>query len=128
MIIILRLIGRNSFHVRYIKLSYRIRGIVARIQMNSVAIIIVFITNIRSNMTGKCPVKKTMVSNLIIKILAYSAMKIRANIPLLYSTLNPETSSDSPSAKSKGVRFVSAKLVISHIIASGVIINMAHDR
>jgi hypothetical protein len=42
------------------------------------------------------------------KILAYSAKKIRANPPLLYSTLNPETNSDSPSAKSKGVRFVSA--------------------
>jgi hypothetical protein len=42
------------------------------------------------------------------KILAYSAKKIKANPPLLYSTLNPETNSDSPSAKSKGVRFVSA--------------------
>lgn len=28
--------------------------------------------------------------------------------------LNPETSSDSPSAKSKGVRFNSAKIVITH--------------
>jgi hypothetical protein len=42
------------------------------------------------------------------KILEYSAKKIKANPPLLYSTLNPETNSDSPSAKSKGVRFVSA--------------------
>lgn len=42
------------------------------------------------------------------KILAYSAMKIRANPNLPYSTLKPETSSDSPSEKSKGVRFVSA--------------------
>lgn len=45
---------------------------------------------------------------LINKILAYSAKKIKANPPLLYSTLNPDTSSDSPSAKSKGVRLVSA--------------------
>lgn len=46
---------------------------------------------------------------LINKILEYSAKKIKANPPLLYSTLNPETNSDSPSAKSKGVRLVSAK-------------------
>lgn len=49
--------------------------------------------------------------SLIIRILVYSAMKIRANLLLLYSILKPETSSDSPSAKSKGVRFVSAKIV-----------------
>lgn len=48
------------------------------------------------------------------RILVYSAIKIRANRPLLYSTLNPDTSSDSPSAKSKGVRLVSARLVINH--------------
>lgn len=54
-------------------------------------------------------------------------MKIKANIPLLYSTLNPETSSDSPSAKSNGVRFVSAKLVINHMIARGRIINDTQD-
>jgi len=36
-------------------------------------------------------------------------MKIRANPPDPYSILNPETSSDSPSEKSKGVRFVSAR-------------------
>ena len=46
---------------------------------------------------------------LINKILEYSARKINAKPPLLYSTLNPDTNSDSPSAKSKGVRFVSAK-------------------
>lgn len=38
----------------------------------------------------------------------YSAMKMIANTPLLYSVLNPETSSLSPSAKSNGVRFNSA--------------------
>jgi len=46
-------------------------------------------------------------------------MKIRANPNLPYSTLNPETSSDSPSAKSKGVRFVSARQEISQIPAIG---------
>jgi hypothetical protein len=47
--------------------------------------------------------------NKINKILAYSARKISANPPAPYSILNPETNSDSPSAKSKGVRLVSAK-------------------
>ena len=41
-------------------------------------------------------------------IFPYSDRKIIANPPLLYSVLNPETNSDSPSAKSKGARFVSA--------------------
>jgi hypothetical protein len=53
------------------------------------------------------------------KILAYSAKKIKAKPPLLYSTLNPETNSDSPSAKSKGVRFVSAKHDANHLKAKG---------
>lgn len=42
------------------------------------------------------------------KIDPYSAMKINAKSPLLNSVLNPETNSDSPSEKSKGVRLVSA--------------------
>ena len=46
--------------------------------------------------------------NLINKILEYSDKKINTNPPLLYSTLNPETNSDSPSEKSNGVRFNSA--------------------
>ena len=55
----------------------------------------------------------------ITKILAYSAMKMRANLPALYSTLNPETNSDSPSGRSNGVRLVSAKSVINHIRVIG---------
>lgn len=43
------------------------------------------------------------------KILAYSAIKIKANNPPAYSVLNPETNSLSPSVKSKGVRLLSAK-------------------
>ena len=58
--------------------------------------------------------------NPIKKILAYSAIKIKANPSLPYSILNPETSSDSPSAKSKGVRLVSAKHEISQIPIIGV--------
>ena len=43
-----------------------------------------------------------------IRILAYSARKIITNPTEPNSILKPETSSDSPSAKSKGVRLVSA--------------------
>ena len=60
--------------------------------------------------------KNREVSRLIIKMFAYSAMKISANMPPLNSVLNPETSSDSPSAKSNGVRFVSAKFVMNQKI------------
>lgn len=49
------------------------------------------------------------------RILVYSASIIKAKPPLPYSVLYPETNSDSPSAKSKGVRFVSAKHEINQI-------------
>lgn len=52
-------------------------------------------------------------------ILVYSAIKNSANGPAAYSTLNPETSSDSPSVRSNGARFVSARVEINHIIAIG---------
>ncbi len=55
------------------------------------------------------PKKSVAVNSLIRRIFAYSAMKIKAKPPALYSTLKPETSSDSPSAKSNGARFVSAR-------------------
>ena len=63
---------------------------------------------------------KIAVDNILITIMfVYSAMKINANVPDLNSVLNPETSSDSPSAKSKGVRFVSARQEINHMIVRG---------
>jgi hypothetical protein len=45
--------------------------------------------------------KLTQINNLIKRILTYLAKKIKANSPPPYSELNPETSSDSPSAKQK---------------------------
>jgi len=59
------------------------------------------------------------VSVFINIMLAYSARKNRANGPAAYSTLNPDTSSDSPSVRSKGARLVSASVEIYHIIARG---------
>jgi len=48
-----------------------------------------------------------------------SARKSSPNLPELYSILNPETNSLSPSAKSKGARLVSEIIVISHISRRG---------
>ena len=56
------------------------------------------------------PRNKIAVKIFIMIIFAYSAMKKRANGPAAYSTLKPETSSDSPSVKSNGARFVSASV------------------
>ena len=52
------------------------------------------------------------------KMLAYSAKKINTNPTEEYSMLNPDTSSDSPSEKSKGVRFVSAIIITNQSTAS----------
>ena len=71
--------------------------------------------------------KKITAENILIaRILVYSAIKISAKGPLLYSVLNPDTSSDSPSAKSNGVRLVSASIVINHKKNAGKIIRRAH--
>jgi len=53
------------------------------------------------------------------KIEPYSAIKINENIPPPYSVLNPDTNSDSPSEKSKGVRLDSAKQINSHLNNKG---------
>lgn len=126
----LRLMGKNLFHVKYINLSYRMRGNVHRIHTNVIARIIVLrIIHESESISSRmgCPVKNTIDRSLIIKMFVYSAMKIMANIPLLYSVLNPETSSDSPSAKSNGVRLVSARFVINQIINNGRIITIIQD-
>ena len=64
--------------------------------------------------------KNTDERSLIIIILVYSAIKIKAKAPLLYSVLKPETSSDSPSAKSNGVRLVSARDVVNQTRNRGI--------
>lgn len=123
----IRISGKNLFHVKYISLSYRIRGYDARIQMNRDDVSMVRITKVYGIITGEFPIKNVTVKRLIIKILAYSAIKIKANVALLYSVLNPDTSSDSPSAKSNGVRLVSARFVINHKIKMGKIIIIIHE-
>lgn len=64
--------------------------------------------------------KKMIVDRVfIIRIFEYSARKNSANGPPAYSTLKPDTSSDSPSVRSNGARFVSASVEINHIAAMG---------
>jgi hypothetical protein len=59
--------------------------------------------------------KKILVVNIDInKIIPYSDIKIIAKEKEAYSILNPETSSLSPSEKSKGVRLLSATQEINH--------------
>lgn len=64
-------------------------------------------------------INRVAVNTLIIIMLVYSAIKIRAKLLLLYSMLKPETSSDSPSDRSNGVRFVSASKVMNHSRETG---------
>lgn len=66
------------------------------------------------------PKRKKLIIRLRRRIPAYSAIKIKANPTLPYSILKPETSSDSPSAKSKGVRLVSAKEETKNITTIGL--------
>lgn len=61
-------------------------------------------------------VVKTEVRRLMNMMFKYSDMKRRENSPPAYSTLKPETSSLSPSTKSNGARFVSARLVVNQIM------------
>lgn len=71
--------------------------------------------------------KKSVAERVFMRrMLAYSARKNSANGPPAYSTLKPETSSDSPSVKSKGARFVSARVEINHIAARGQAGKISH--
>jgi hypothetical protein len=69
----------------------------------------------------------TQNKSLIKRILAYSAKKINANPPAPYSILKPDTNSDSPSAKSKGVRLVSAKQEINQAKERGKVKKINHE-
>jgi|TARA_B110000503_G_scaffold65960_1_gene103531 hypothetical protein len=66
------------------------------------------------------PPKNKMTVKALIKIIElYSARKNKANPILPYSTLKPETSSDSASGRSKGARLVSASILTRNIKKSG---------
>lgn len=116
--------GRKFFQIRCISWSYRKRGYEARTQRNTrdsrAALVIRFVV-VSSGRVGRweAPKKREAERVFIKRMLAYSARKKRAKGPPAYSTLKPETSSDSPSVRSKGARFVSARVEIYHIAARG---------
>jgi hypothetical protein len=65
------------------------------------------------------PINTTLNIKLMKIILAYSAINNTANPTDPYSKLNPDTNSDSPSAKSNGLRLVSANEETTHITIKG---------
>jgi hypothetical protein len=66
------------------------------------------------------PPKKTRTVKALIRIIEpYSARKKRAKPILEYSTLKPETNSDSASGKSKGALLVSARILTKNIKKRG---------
>lgn len=122
--VITKVMGRKDFHVSIINWSYRKRGKEARTQRNPTAMIVVLmprlmVTKVAWWGSGSAPKKRMAVRKLINRMLAYSARKKSAKGPAEYSTLKPETSSDSPSVRSKGVRLVSARIETNQIINKG---------
>lgn len=104
--------------------SYRNRGYEARIQRKLDERRRVFVARVRGNSSrGRFSMlgfrNRRVVSVFINMMLVYSARKNRVNGPAEYSTLKPETSSDSPSVRSNGERLVSASVEMNHIIARG---------
>jgi len=66
------------------------------------------------------PPRNIITVRALIRIIEqYSAKKKSAKPMLEYSTLNPDTSSDSASGRSNGALFVSAKMLIKNIRKSG---------
>lgn len=123
--IIINLNGKNDIHVRFINRSYRIRGMVARTLINMAATQEVFSDNkiiLAEVVRGLKVVINTVIIDIKI-IFVYSDMKINAKTFLAYSVLNPDTNSLSPSAKSNGVRFVSASNVVNQMNSRGGISN-----
>lgn len=84
----------------------------------------IIISSTDSLILYKGKIKSPPVKYLRNKILAYSAIKIRANPPEPYSILKPDTNSDSPSAKSNGERLVSATQQTNHSKINGVLITI----
>lgn len=116
--------GRKFFQIKCMSWSYRKRGYEARTQRKTIerraALVIRFIA-VSSGSVGMwdAPRNNVAESVFISRMLAYSARKNSAKGPPAYSTLKPETSSDSPSVRSNGARLVSARVEMYHIAANG---------
>jgi len=110
--------GKKENQFKFISISYRYRGNVHRTHTQTNTKVQEVNKQLSLRALGEMNIQLNKVD--IKKILAYSAIKIIANPTEPYSILKPDTSSDSPSAKSKGVRFVSATQLISQITTKGV--------
>jgi len=95
--------------------SYRNRGYEVRVDKNS--------RTKRAVDPNKVKIlglkNKALVIIHINKMFDISAKNKSPNLPELYSILNPDTNSLSPSAKSKGARFVSEIIVITQTTSKG---------
>ena len=115
--------GKKIFQQSRINWSIRYRGNEARTQIKKNNIPLVLrpktIESIRKmefrQKDSQPPINMITVNKLIKIIDAYSAKKNKAKPILEYSTLKPETNSDSASGKSNGARFVSANIEIKNI-------------
>jgi len=110
--------GKKENQFKFISISYRYRGNVHRTHTQTNTKVQEVNKQLNLRALGEMNIQLNKVD--MKKMLAYSAIKIIANPTEPYSILKPDTNSDSPSAKSKGVRFVSATQLISQIATKGV--------
>jgi len=110
--------GKKENQFKFISISYRYRGSVHRTHTQTNTKVQEVNKQLSLRALGEMNIQLNKVD--MKKMLAYSAIKIIANPTEPYSILKPDTNSDSPSAKSKGVRFVSATQLISQITTKGV--------
>src|SRR6266567_6406475 len=116
-------IGSTNFHAKFISWSCRKRGNVPRTQMSTTIESITFEknqihdgTHHKNENGADHPPRNSAVPNPEIEnIPKYSPKKKSANLNPEYSVKYPATSSDSPSGKSNGERFVSAVAAIANI-------------
>lgn len=64
------------------------------------------------------PKSRIVVRMFIMIMFAYAFRKNRMKGPAVYSKLNLEVNSDSPSVRSNGAQFVSANIQMNHIMAN----------
>lgn len=98
--------------------------------MNPIVNSSVFIIKIGVNVLDRMfpEFKNRMHVRAFIRImLVYSDKNSSANMPPVYSTLKPDTSSDSPSVRSNGARLVSASVDTYHIIIIGQVVIISQD-
>ena len=119
-----KITGRRHFQERPMSWSYRKRGRVPRHQIKQ---------NLKhrpSSVKERKEPEPPREAQTIDKkrIERYSDKKITTNPEPEYSTLNPETNSDSPSAKSKGERLDSASRIKNKISRECILNRKAHQR